>query len=412
MAIFDYKAKDLEGASVVGAVEAPSENVALDVLKEKDLVVISVKERKRITLFQSSFGFLRRVPRKDVVLFARQLAVMISATVPIVQALRILVKQTDNINFKIIISEIADEVDGGAKLSATLARYPTVFSNFFVHMIRSGETTGKLDETLNYLADQQEKDYDLISKIRGAMIYPAFVLGGMIIVGVAMMIFVIPNLTQVIEESGGELPASTKLLIGTSSFLQQWWWTLVVVAVGTAVLSRVYTRTEGGKRQFDSLKVRLPVFGQIFQKIHLVRFSRSLATLITSGIPVTRALEIVADVVGNITYHDLTLATIKEIEAGNSIATAFVKSKDIPPMLPQMMVVGEQTGKLDLVLEKLANFYTKELENMITNLTSLIEPVILVLMGVAVAIMVMAILLPMYNLSQSIAFFGLFRLLA
>ncbi len=400
MAIFEYKAKDLEGRTVSGAVEAPSESVAQDVLKEKDLVLLALKERKRMTLFQSSLGFLKRVPRKDVVLFARQLAVMISATVPIVQALRILVKQTDNINFKIIISEIGDEVDGGAKLSATLARYPSVFSQFFVHMIRSGETTGKLDETLNYLADQQEKDYDLISKIRGAMTYPIFVMSGMVVIGVVMMIFVIPKLTAVIQESGSKLPITTRTLIGASDFLQHWWWTLVLAIVGLVFLFRTYVKSDIGRHQFDRLKMRLPIFGQIFQKIYLVRFSRSLSTLVVSGIPVTRGLEIVADVVGNTLYHDLTKQTITEIEAGNSIATAFVKSRDIPPMLPQMMIVGEQTGKLDLVLDKLANFYSKELENLIANLTSLIEPLILVLMGVAVAFMVMAILLPMYNLSQ------------
>ena len=402
MAVFDYKARDRNGKTVSGAVEAPSESVAQDVLKEKDLVILAINERRRLTLFQSSLGFLKRVPRKDVVLFARQLAVMISATVPIVQALRILVRQTDNINFKIIISEIADEVDGGAKLSQTLARYPAVYSQFFVQMVRSGETTGKLDETLNYLADQQEKDYDLNSKIRGAMTYPIFVVSGMVLVGVVMMIFVIPKLTEVIKEGGGQLPLSTRMLIGTSSFMQNYWWVLVVAVVGFALLFRVYFNSVIGKAQLDRLKMRLPIFGQIFQKIYLVRFARSLATLVVSGIPVTKGLEIVADLVGNMTYHDLTIQTIKEIEAGNSIATAFVKSKDIPPMLPQMMVVGEQTGKLDLILDKLANFYAKELENMISNLTSLIEPVILVAMGGGVAVMVMSILLPMYNLSQSI----------
>ncbi len=404
MSIFEYKARDLDGKESAGVVDAPSEQVAQDVLKEKELVVISLRERRRMTLFQSSFGFMKNVPRKDVVMFARQLAVMISATVPIVQALRILVKQTDNVNFKIIISEVADEVDGGAKLSATLARYPKVFSQFFVHMIRSGETTGKLDETLNYLADQQEKDYDLVSKIRGAMTYPIFVVSGMVLVGVAMMIFVIPKLTEVIEGSGGELPLSTRLLIWLSNFFVNLWWVLVLIVIGIAVGWRLYIRSPFGRHQFDVIKMRLPIFGQIFQKIYLVRFSRALSTLVVSGIPVTRSLEIVADVVGNTLYHDLTRSAIKEIEAGNSIATAFVKSDDIPAMLPQMMIVGEQTGKLDLVLEKLGNFFAKELDNMIANMTSLIEPLILVVMGVGVAVMVMAILLPMYNLSQSIAF--------
>ncbi len=403
MPVYDYKAKDPEGATVSGAVEAPSEAVAQDTLKERDLVVVTLKERKRSTIFQSSLGFFNRVPKKEVVLFARQLAVMISATVPIVQALRILVKQTTNITFKIIISEIGDEVDGGAKLSASLARYPQAFSDFFVHMVRSGETTGKLDETLNYLADQQEKDYDLEQKIRGAMIYPTFILGTMVIIGVLMMIFVIPRLTDALVAGGAELPLPTKILIAVSSVLQHFWWLLAaLIGVGISLL-RFYIRTPAGRRQWDNLKFHLPVFGQIFQKIYLVRFSRSFSTLIASGIPVTRALEIVSDVIGNVLYRELTMETIREVEAGNSIASVFVQSKIVPPMLPQMMIVGEQTGKLDLILDKLAAFYAKELENLVANLVSIIEPLILVVMGGAVAVIVMAILLPLYNLSSAIS---------
>lgn len=403
MPVYDYKAKDADGSTVTGAVEAPSDVVAQDTLKERNLIVVSLSERKRNTLFQSSLGFFNRVPRKDVVLFARQLAVMISATVPIVQALRILVKQTSNITFKIIISEIADDVDGGAKLSASLARYPQAFSDFFVHMVRSGETTGKLDETLNYLADQQEKDYDLQSKIQGAMIYPAFILGAMVIIGVLMMIFVIPKLTDALVAGGAQLPIATKILIAISSFLTHFWWLLIGLAIIVYVGGRFYLRTPGGRRQFDTIKFHLPIFGGIFEKIYLVRFSRSFSTLIASGIPATKALEIVADVIGNVIYRDLTLQTIQEVEAGNSIATVLVQSKVVPPMLPQMMIVGEQTGKLDLILDKLANFYSKELENLVANLVSIIEPLILVVMGGAVAVIVMAILLPLYNLSNAIS---------
>ncbi|MEK7537392.1 MAG: type II secretion system F family protein [Patescibacteria group bacterium] len=403
MPVYDYKAKDNVGATITGAVEAPNDAVAQDTLKERGMTVVSLNERKRNTLFQSSLGFFNRVPKKDVVLFARQLAVMISATVPIVQALRILVKQTSNITFKIIISEVADEVDGGAKLSSSLARYPQAFSDFFIYMIRSGETTGKLDETLNYLADQQEKDYDLEGKIRGAMIYPGFILGAMIVIGVLMMIFVIPKLTDALIAGGAKLPLATRALMGTSDFLIHYWWLLIAVGGIAVAVGRLYLRTPAGRRQYDVLKFHLPVFGAIFEKIYLVRFSRSFSTLIASGIPVTKALEIVADVIGNVVYKELTLQTIQEVEAGNSIATTLVQSKVVPPMLPQMIIVGEQTGKLDIVLDKLAAFYAKELENMVANLVSIIEPLILVIMGGAVAVIVMAILLPMYNLSSAIS---------
>ncbi|MBI3115400.1 MAG: type II secretion system F family protein, partial [Candidatus Kerfeldbacteria bacterium] len=272
MAIFDYRAKNRQGETVKGAVEAPSEMVAADVLKEQNLIILAVSERKRRTLFQSSLSFLNRIPRKQVVIFARQLAVMISATVPIVQALRILVKQTEHIGFKIIISEIADEVDGGAKLSAALARYPDVFSDFFVHMIRSGETTGKLDETLNYLADQQAKDYDLISKIRGAMIYPIFIVTGLVAVGILMMTFVIPKLTKTLEEGGAELPVTTRVLIAISNFLTNQWWLLVLIVVGVVAVYRSVRRTQPGKAAIDRFKLRVPIFGGIFQRIYLVRF--------------------------------------------------------------------------------------------------------------------------------------------
>jgi type IV pilus assembly protein PilC len=401
MPVYDYKAKDSQGGTLTGAVEAPNDIVAQDTLKERGLTVVALNERHRNTIFQASLSMFNRVPRKDVVLFARELAVMISATVPIVQSLRILVKQTTNIAFKIIISEVADDVDGGAKLSASLGRYPQAFSNFFVQMIRSGETTGKLDETLNYLADQEEKDYDLNSKIKGAMTYPAFILSAMVIIGVLMMIFVIPKLTATLTQYGAELPLMTRLLIGASDALRYYWWLIGGVLFAAVVGFRVYAKTPNGNRQIDLLKFRVPIFGSIFQRIYLVRFSRSFSTLIASGIPVTRSLEIVADVIGNVVYREVTLDTIKEVEAGNSVASVMVRTKVIPPMLPQMMIVGEQTGKLDLILDKLSAFYAKELENNVANLVSIIEPLILVVMGVGVAVIVMAILLPMYNLSSA-----------
>lgn len=402
MSVFDYKAKDEYGEAVEGAVEAPSEAVAAQVLRERDLVVLALSERKRGGGL-SAMGVLNRISIRDVTVFARQFAVMLSATVPIVQALRILVKQTQNPAFKVIISEIADEVDGGAKLSTTLARYPKVFSDFFVYMVRSGETTGKLDETLNYLADQQEKDYDLQSKIKGAMIYPIFILGALVVVGGAMMVFVVPQLTSILTSAGTELPFATKLLIGTSNFLRTSWWMVIVAAAVLAVAFRQVSKNPALGPRIDRAKMQAPVFGQIFQRIYLIRFSRSLSTLLQSGIPLTRSLEIVADVVGNRVYKDLTLKTITAVEAGNSVSSVFLQHREIPPMLPQMMTVGEQTGKLDSILAKLANFYGRELENLVANLVSLLEPLILVFMGIAVAVLVVAILLPIYNLSSAIS---------
>jgi len=386
---------------MTGTVVAPTEMVAYGILKDKNFIVINLKESRKISL-KFSFAAFKKVKPKEVVIFGRQLSVMISAGVPIVKALKVLAHQTTNDTFKAVISDIADEIDGGAKLSMSLSRYPHVFSNFFVHMIRSAETTGKLDEILNYLADQMEKDYDLRAKVRGAMIYPAFIVVGIIVVGAAMMIFVVPQLMSVLLQGNAKLPFTTQIMIWFSNFLRGYWWLIVFVAGLIYLGLRFLIRTKGGRRVVDLLKLKIPVFGPIFQKTYLTRFAQSLSTLIVSGVPLTRSLEIVADVIGNVIYKELTMETIKEVETGNSITTVFVKSKEVPLMLSQMMSVGEQSGRLDQILDKLAGFYGRELENMMKNLVNLIEPMIMVLLGIAVGFLVSAIILPIYNLSSAI----------
>lgn len=401
MAEFSYKARNKEGEVINGVVVAPSENIAYGILRDKRLTIVSLKEQKKLKIFKGlSFG--SAVKAKDIVVFARQLSVMISSNVPIVRALRVLVRQTDNVHLKTVISDIADEVDGGAKLSQSMARYPKVFSNFFIQMIRSAETTGRLDEILEYLANQAEKDYDLKGKAKGAMIYPAFILGAFFLIGAGMMMFVLPQITGIFAESDVELPITTKIFMGASDFLLAYWWLVAIVIIGLFIGYRMLLRTEAGRRRIDIAKIRLPIVGSIFSHLYLSRLTRSLSTLLASGVPLTKSLDIVADVVGNTLYHDLTKQTIKEVEAGASITTVYVTSKDIPIMLSQMMSVGEQSGQLDKILIKIADFYARELENALNNLTSLIEPVIMVILGVGVGFLVSAIILPLYNLSSAI----------
>lgn len=400
MSFFQYRARNSRGDVVQGAVDAPSENVASSILVDRGLIILSLTEKEKKSL-SINFSFLNRIKTKDVVVFSRQLAVMASASVPIVQALKILVNQTHNDKLKVIISEVADEVDGGAKLSQALGRYRKVFTDFYVAMIRSGETSGKLDEVLNYLADQQEKDYDLSSKIKGAMIYPIFILSGLVVVAIVMMVFVVPKLTAIISESGAKLPFATRVLIATSDFMQQFWYVLIFVIGGGLFALYKLTRQGPGKVLFDRLKLKVPVFGKLWQRIYLVRMTRSLSTLIVGGVPLTTALEVVADVVGNYMYSDLIRRTIKEVEDGNSVATLFLKSPDVPAMVSQMMSVGEQTGRLEQILTKITEFYSREVENLVNNMVSLIEPLIMILMGVGVGLMVAAIILPMYQLASS-----------
>lgn len=399
MAIFKYKAIDENKKKFQGLIEASDENSAAEILKERGLSVVSVIKESSGKEFKI-LSILNRVRLKDIVIFSRQFSVMISASVALVQALKILVDQTENINLKMIISDIADEVDSGSMLSEALAKRPKIFSDFYINVVRSGETSGKLDKVLNYLADEMEKDYDMMSKIRGAMIYPAFVFSGLIVVGIVMMIFVVPKLTNMLTETGAELPASTRILIKTSAILLNYWWILLIALIGVIIGFRFVIGTALGRKYFDLMKLKIPIFGKLFQRIYLVRFTRSMNTLILGGVTIIKSLEISSKIVDNDTYKDLIKETSKEVEDGNSISSVFIKSKHVPKMVSQMMSIGEKTGKLDVVLGRITDFYTREITNIITNLMTLMEPIIMIIMGVAVGIMVAAIILPMYNLAS------------
>lgn len=381
-------------------VEAPSEEVAVDLLREKSLSVLYIKEEKQSRL--SSLPFLNRIKVKDIVIFSRQFAVLISANVAMVQSLKIVLDQTENPKLKGIISEVADDVEAGTRLSEALAKHPKVFTNFFISVIRSGETSGKLEEVLNYLADEMEKDYDMMSKIKGAMIYPAIIFVLLIVVGIVMMVVVVPKLTSILTETGTELPLATKILIGLSNFLVSYWWVLLVGSVAFGAGFRFYASTPFGKRNIDLVKLKLPVFGTLFRRIYLVRFTRSMQTLLLGGVTITKSLKISADVVGNEVYKELIEETVKQVEDGNSISSVFVQSPEVPKMVGQMMSVGEKTGKLDVVLERITYFYGREINNIIANLMTLMEPFILIIMGVAVVGVIMAIMQPMYNMQAGV----------
>ena len=402
MAIYKYRARTNDGRLTNGAVEAVTESDAAELLNEKGLIVLALSEtsQKQGKSWNINIG---KVKHKDLVIFSRQLSVMISATVPIVQSLRILAQQTVNPIFIEKIIEMADDVEGGMRFSSALSKHGNTFSNFYIAMVKSGETSGKLDEILQYLADQMEKDYDLISRIKSAMIYPVFIISSMVVVGFLMTTFVVPNMTKMLEETGAELPLVTRILIGTSDFMSSYWYYIIFGVAGLIVLFRFWLKSGVGKLTWDALKIQIPIFGTLFKKVYIVRFTRSLSTLIRGGVPITSALTITAEVVDNKAYEKLILDTVDEVEGGNSLATLFVKSKLMPKMLSQMMVIGEKTGKLDNVLEKLSDFYSREIDNLVDGLTSLIEPLILIVMGVGVGGMVAAIMLPMFKVAQSIS---------
>ncbi len=399
MAVYKFSARNTNGIKVNDFVNAPSNNEALIKLAKRGLSKIKLTNLTD-TLELKILVLINRVTTKDLVIFSRQFAVMISASLPLVQALRITADQTKNISLKMIISDMASEIDEGSRLSDALQKRVKVFSQFYVSVVKSGEKSGKLDDVLNYLADEMERNYDIKSKIKGAMIYPAFVLVALGAVGVIMMMFVVPKLINVIQKSGGTLPLPTRIVIGTSDFLIDYWWIILLIIFGLRMLFKVILKTELGAYYFDLLKFKLPVFGKIYTYIYVVYFSSSMHTLLIGGVQISASLEIVADIIDNNVYKKLLNTASKRVHEGESISNTLMQSKEIPDMVSQMISVGEKTGKMDMVLKKINEFYNRELSTLLDNLMTLLEPIVIVILGIAVAIMVAAIILPMYSVGS------------
>lgn len=399
MAVYNYQARTKAGELRGGTVEAPSREAAINLLIKHDLFIISVEAAARGPLFAKRIKFLEIVKKKDIVVLSRQLASLMEARVPLLESLNALLKQTTSRVLKEKILKISEDVEGGANLSQALAKHPKIFSGFYINMVKTGEVSGNLEKSLTYLADHLEKQYHLTSEIKGALSYPAFILIVFIVAGIVVMTVVIPQLTSILLETGQEIPLTTKILIGVSNFLRGYWWLIPFILGAAVVLFFRLKRTKEGSRFFDKLILKLPVFGNLLKLTYLARFADNLSTLIKGGLPITRALKITGDVVGNTVYKELFYRIAKEVRGGASIASVLSQSKDIPPMVTQMVSVGEKTGLLDKILKDISSFYSKEAERMIANLSRLIEPFLILVLGGAVAILVASVLMPIYNLA-------------
>lgn len=398
MPIFSYKAKDNNKKFKTGRIVAVNEDLALKYLTNRGFSSILLKilpqlEFKVISIFS-------RITGKDLVIFSRQFSIMMTANVSITEALLTIFEQTDNIKFKDIISKVVYDVDNGVSLSDALKKHPRVFSNFYCSVVKAGETSGKLDNVLEYLADEIEKDYDLVKKFRGALIYPVFIMTGLFIVGIVFIFFVLPSLTKILEETGGELPLSTRLVIGASNFLQNYYLFLIIAVISIIIFLRFYLKTGNGKRVKNYVSINFPIIGKIFRLVYLVRFSSSLSTLLKGGVSLIKSLEISTEIINNNYYSDAIDKSIEEINEGGSVSSSLIDSPYFPKMVPQIMMVGEKTGRMEESLDEITKFYEKELNGKLNNLNSLLEPLIMVIMGIGVGIMVAAIILPMYNMAS------------
>lgn len=394
---FQYKAYDKDGNPKNGVVEATDQESAINLLRNLGLTVTSLETEVKSAL-NIGISIGKKVKTKELVVFSRQLATMINAGLPLVRALRILQDQSDNKAFQNILDKVSSDVEAGNSLSQALSKYPKTFNKVYVTMIRSGEASGRLDEVLLRISDQQEKDFNMMSKIRSAMAYPAFILVMLVGIIVLMMVMVVPQLKSIFEQSNVELPLPTKILLVISSFTTHYWWLLIIIIVSAVFGFRFWISTPSGRRTWDAAKLRIPVFGKLAELIYMTRFTRTLGTLVTGGLPILEALDITSDAIGNTLYRDAIQNTAKKVEAGVGIGTTLRKIKIFPVMVSQMIEVGEKTGNIDEILNRLSEFYENETDAMIKTMSSLLEPILMIIMGVGVGFLAVAIIMPIYNL--------------
>ncbi|HNW96625.1 MAG TPA: type II secretion system F family protein [Candidatus Paceibacterota bacterium] len=401
MAKFRYTARNELGEVQAGLVEAASRDLAIRILQENKLYILALETTEKKKLSETIFGFFKKVNVKDLMLFTRQFSTLISAEVTISDALRTLHKQISKPVLKDAIFDVYTDVEGGLYLSQALSKHPNVFSDFYVNMVRSAEVSGRLEQTLLFLADYLEREMKLNSKVKGAMIYPIFVIGVFVAVLGIVVTFVIPQLQSIFTEVNAELPVLTRILMSAGGFLSDWGWIILIFLAIAIVFAIRYFRSEEGKQVWDEIILSIPVIGGLNKKIAITRMSTSINVLLKGGLPIASSLEISGRVVDNTVFQRILNETAEDIRKGGTISGTFSRYPDyFPPMVTQMIVIGENSGKIDELLEKVSSFYNEEVQNTINNAVELIQPILIVFLGVFIGLFVAAVLIPIYNLAQ------------
>ncbi len=393
---YQYKVRDKTGNMISGTLVADSEMLVLQRLREQGYTPLEVgKEKKGLNVnIQLS---AKKVKLKEVAVFSRQFATMINSGLPILRALSILAEQSSNPSLASALTAARSDVEQGSSLSQALAKHPKIFNDLYIAMVKSGETGGSLDTTLLRLAAMLEREVQLRGKIKSAMTYPVAVVGLVTLIMSAMLLFVVPQFKTIYSQLGGTLPLPTRVLIGISDMFKKWWYVFVAAAFLFRFLLKRYKRTDRGREVIDSVKLRIPVFGSLFHKTCLSRFSSTLAMLLSSGVPILQALDIVIDTVNNRVVGKAVEDVQSSVREGESIAKPLARHPVFPNMVVQMIAVGEETGQVDVMLEKVAQFYDQEVEASVDALTSLIEPLLIAFIGAAVGAAVIALYMPMFQ---------------
>lgn len=401
--IFSYKAVDDKNTPVNGTIDTTNEELAISSLQKRGYTILSISlSGGGKGIFNKSFNLFGGIKNKDVVILSKQMSTLFNAQVSALRIFQLLSAEMEKPALRKVLIEISDDIQTGSSISLALSKYPKVFNNFYVNMVKAGEESGKLDQTFEYLAEYMERNYEVSSKVKNALIYPGFVITTFFAVMILMLVVVIPKISSIIIDSGQEIPVYTKIVIAASNFLVNFGpLFLVIIVVGSFFFIR-YLLSSQGKAFLSKAKLRIPYISNLYKKLYLSRISDNLNTMLTSGIPMIKSLELTLSVVDNSIYENMMSQVIEDVKSGFPLSDSFGKHSQIPGILVAMTRVGEETGQVGDMLKTLARFYQKEVMNAVDTLVDLIEPMMIVLLGLGVGFLLASVLIPIYNISSSI----------
>jgi len=401
MSLFKYEAVDRDGAPRNGEIEAHNIDVAISSLQNRGLIISEIKPAGQKSIFETNIT-IGGVKNKDIVILSKQLSTLFEAQVSALRVFRLLAKESKNPILRKALSDISADISDGSSITQAISKHPKVFSTFYVNMVAAGEESGKLSETFTYLSDYLDRTYELTSKAKNALVYPAFVISVFFIVMYLMLTMVIPKISQILIDSGQELPFFTQIVVGFSNFLTNYGIFFLAALVIFSFLSFRFSRTEAGAAIFDDIKLSIPAVGNLYEKLYLARISGNMNMMLTSGISMVKTLDNTADVVDNKVFKEIMVEVSRDVSTGSSVSDAMAKHERIPAMLTQMIMIGEETGRMSSVLDTMSRFYEREVLTSVDTLVGLIEPMMIVLLGVGVGGLLASVLIPIYNVTGSV----------
>jgi len=400
--LFEYHTIGQDGGEKKGTIDAVSEDVAISSLQRRGLTIVSIKKAGEEPFFKKEISLFSGVSNKDVVVLSRQIATLFESQVSALRTFTLLASESENDVLRKVLIEVADDVKGGLSLSSALGKHPNVFSSFYANMVKAGEESGKLNETFLYLADYLDRSYELTTKTRNALIYPAFVITTFIVVMILMLTVVIPGLSSVLTETGQSIPIYTRVVIGMSDFLVSYGIFFLILLIVSAFMLWQYGKSAKGRIAFSRIKLDTPYVGSLYRKLYLSRIADNMNTMLSSGISMVRAIEITASVVGNEIYSNILTEAAESVKSGSSLSETLSQYPEIPSIMSAMVKIGEETGELGNILKTLAHFYKREVDNAVDTLVGLIEPILIVALGLGVGLLLTSVLVPIYNITAGI----------